>query len=77
MNYFNPEQTSPDASTHNYTATVADRLTAWGGLLENTFSVTRFDAQFGGKGLRTSPLLLAATVGIILPSRTDTRRALV
>ncbi len=50
LNYFNPEPTSPDASTHNYTATVADRLTIWGGLLENTFSVTRFDARVWGQG---------------------------
>jgi hypothetical protein len=50
MNYFNPRPTTPDASTHNYTATAADRLTLWGGLLENTFSVTRFDARVWGQG---------------------------
>jgi hypothetical protein len=43
MDYFNPEATTPDASTHNYTGTVADRLTLGGGLLETTFSITRFD----------------------------------
>src|SRR5271157_1534951 len=50
MNYFNPQPTSPDASTHNYTATLADRLSIGGGLLENTLSVTRFDAKVWGQG---------------------------
>ncbi|MBZ5577364.1 MAG: TonB-dependent receptor [Acidobacteriia bacterium] len=50
INYFNPEPTSPDAGTHNYTATVADRWTLGGGLLENTLSVTRFDARVWGQG---------------------------
>jgi hypothetical protein len=52
MNYFNPQPTSPDASTHNYTATLADRLSLRGGLLENTLSVTLFDARSGDKALR-------------------------
>jgi hypothetical protein len=50
MDYFNPRPTTPDASTHNYTATVADRLTLGGGLLENTISLTRFDARIWGQG---------------------------
>lgn len=50
INYFNPEPTSPDAGTHNYTATVADRMTVGGGLFENTVSVTRFDARVWGQG---------------------------
>ena len=50
MNYFNPRQTVPDASTHNYTVTLGDRLTLWGGLLENTVSATRFDARIWGQG---------------------------
>jgi len=50
IDYFNPEPTSPDAATRNYTATFADRLTLGGGLLENTVSVTRFDASVWGKG---------------------------
>ena len=32
MNYFNPQETSPDAATNNYTATVGDKLTLGGGL---------------------------------------------
>ena len=50
MNFYNPQSTTPDASTHNYTATVADHLSIWGGLLENTFSFTRFSANVWGQG---------------------------
>ena len=50
LDYFNPRSTVPDAATHNYTATIADRLTLWGGLLENTFSTTRFDANIWRQG---------------------------
>ena len=50
INFFNPEPTAPDASTHNYTGTLAHRLTVFGGLVETTFSVTRFDASVWAKG---------------------------
>ncbi len=50
MNYFNPEETSPDASTHNYTGTLAHRMTLGGSLLESTFSVTSFDLGVWGRG---------------------------
>jgi hypothetical protein len=50
MNYFNPQSTSPDAATNNYTATVADKLTLGKGLLDNTLSITRFDARVWGQG---------------------------
>ncbi len=50
LDYFNPEPTVPDAATHNYTGTIADRWTLWGGLLENTFSTTRFDASIWPQG---------------------------
>jgi len=50
MNYFSPEPTTPDASTHNYTATLADHWSVAGGLLDNTFSATRFDARVWGQG---------------------------
>jgi len=50
MNYFNPQSTSPDANTDNYTATLGDKLTLGGGLLDNTLSVTRFDARVWGQG---------------------------
>ncbi len=50
MNYFNPQPTTPDAGTHNYTATVADHTTWHGGLFDNTLSLTRFDANVWAKG---------------------------
>jgi hypothetical protein len=56
MDYFNPRPTTPDARTHNYTTTLADRLTLGGGLLENTLSLTRFDARVWGQG--TADLVL-------------------
>ena len=45
MNYFNPLETTPDASTHNYTGTIGDKLSIGRGLLETTISVTAFDAK--------------------------------
>ena len=50
MDFFNPQSTAPDAGTHNYTVTLADRLTVGGGLLENTLSATQFDARVWGQG---------------------------
>lgn len=50
LDYFNPPSTTPDAGTHNYTATLSDRLTIFGGLLDNTFAVTQFGARIWGKG---------------------------
>jgi hypothetical protein len=50
LNYYNPRPTVPDASTHNYTATLGDSLTLKGGVLENTLSFTRFDARIWGQG---------------------------
>ena len=50
MNYFNPEETTPDAATHNYTGTVAHRMALGQSLLESTFSMTSFDAAVWGRG---------------------------
>ena len=50
LNYFNPESTTPDASTQNYTATLADHWSLHAGVLENTLSMTRFDARVWGQG---------------------------
>jgi Carboxypeptidase regulatory-like domain len=50
INFFNPQPTAPDASTHNYTGTLAHRLTLGGGLLESIFSATRFDAAVWPRG---------------------------
>jgi len=58
LDYFNPLPTTPDAGTQNYTVTIADRLSIGGGLLENTISGTRFDANVWGHGeddLRVTP----------------------
>lgn len=63
MNFFNPQPTTPDASTHNYTATLADRLTIGSGLLENTFSATRFDARVWGQGSQDLTMTPAGNTG--------------
>jgi hypothetical protein len=45
LSTFNPKPATPDASLHDYTGTLGDRLTlSHGDLLENTFSYTRFIA---------------------------------
>jgi hypothetical protein len=50
LNYFNPIETTPDAGTHNYTGTIADKLTIGRALWETTFSVTSFDARVWALG---------------------------
>jgi hypothetical protein len=50
MDYYNPEETTPDASTHNYTYTLSDHLNIFGGLLESTASLTRFNAAVWAQG---------------------------
>ncbi len=50
MDYFNPQPTTPEARTQNYTGTVADKMSILGGILDDTFSVTRFDARVWGQG---------------------------
>jgi hypothetical protein len=59
INYFNPIETSPDARTHNYTGTLADRVSVGSSYWENTFSITNFDAGVWGKG--NSDLFLTPT----------------
>ncbi len=56
LNYFNPQSTTPDAATSNYTATLVDKLTLGNGLLDNTISVTRFGARVWGQG--SAPLTI-------------------
>jgi len=63
MNFFNPQPTTPDASTHNYTATLADRLTIGSGLFESTFSATRFDARVWGQGSEDLTMTPAGNTG--------------
>jgi hypothetical protein len=58
ISFLNPEPTSPDAGTHNYTLTLADRLSLGSSLWENTVSATRFDANVwpqGPLGLTMAP----------------------
>jgi hypothetical protein len=63
MNFFNPQPTTPDASTHNYTATLSDRLTIGSGLLENTFSATQFNARVWGQGSQDLVMTPAGNTG--------------
>src|SRR5579864_691593 len=63
MNFFNPQPTTPDASTHNYTVTLSDRLTIGSGLLETTFSATRFDARVWGQGSQDLMVAPAGNAG--------------
>jgi hypothetical protein len=63
MDYFNPQPTTPDASTHNYTATLADHLSLRGGLLDNTVSVTYFDARVWGQGAQDLMIAPAGNSG--------------
>ena len=50
LDYFNPPSTTPNAGIHNYTATLADRYTLFGGVLEGTFSATQFGTRVWGQG---------------------------
>jgi hypothetical protein len=50
LDYYNPQPTTPDAGTHNYTGTISDKWTIFGGLWENTISATQFDATVWPKG---------------------------
>jgi hypothetical protein len=51
LDYYNPQPTTPDADTHNYTGAISDKWSVFGGLWENTVSVTKFDAAVWPKGL--------------------------
>jgi len=59
IDYFNPEPTAPDARTHNYTGTLSHHLGLLGGLLDTTFSTTRFDAGVWPQG--PTPLTITPT----------------
>ena len=50
LDYFDPQPTTPDARLHNYTATLSDHLSLFGGLLETSLSETRFGATIWGQG---------------------------
>ena len=63
MDYFNPQPTTPDASTHNYTATIADHLSLGGGLLDNIISATYFAARVWGQGAQDLMITPAGNTG--------------
>ena len=50
MDYFNPEETTPDASTHNYTGTLADRLTLGAVAAREHVLHDQFDVGVWGQG---------------------------
>jgi hypothetical protein len=50
MNFFSPQPTTPDASTHEYTGTITDKWSIHGGIWENAFSATKFDATVWPQG---------------------------
>lgn len=60
LNYFNPEPVTPDSSSRNYSGAISDHASLKGGLLENTLSVTRFDADVWSNG--DQPMVLTPTV---------------
>lgn len=72
MDFFNPRETSPDASTRNYTGTVLERLALRGGLLENRFSVTDFDSAVWGRGTADLVIAPAGNTGNYFADQTRT-----
>ena len=50
LDYFDPQPTTPDARTQNYTGVLSDHLNIFGGLLDTNFSVTKFNADIWGQG---------------------------
>jgi hypothetical protein len=50
LDFFNPIPTTPDAATHNYTGALSDKWSFSHGLLDNTLSLTQFDARIWGQG---------------------------
>jgi hypothetical protein len=72
LDYFNPLSTTPDTGMHNYTATVADHLTIFGGLLDNTVSATQFGARVWGKGPENLALTPVGREGNFFANQTRT-----
>ena len=63
LDYFNPEPTTPDARTRNYTGVLSDHVTIFGGLLDTAFSVTKFDANIWGQGISNLNLFPQGNTG--------------
>jgi len=48
--YFNPQPVTPTYAQHNYIGTIADHFGIWGGTLDSSLSIQRFDAYVGAQG---------------------------
>jgi len=50
LNYFNPQPVTPDANFHESTATIIDRLSIGGGILQTTFANTQVSSSIRPQG---------------------------
>ncbi len=48
--YFNPQPVTPTYAQHNYIGTVSDHFGIWGGTLDSSLSIQRFEAFIGAQG---------------------------
>jgi hypothetical protein len=48
--YFNPQPVTPSYAQHNYVGTAADHYGIFGGILDSSVSIQRFDAFIGAQG---------------------------
>lgn len=48
--YFNPQPVSPTYAQHDYVGTIADHYGLWGGVLDSSISIQRFNAYIGPQG---------------------------
>jgi hypothetical protein len=48
--YFNPQPVTPTYAQHNYVGTAADHYGLWGGTLDSSISLQRFEAYVGPQG---------------------------
>jgi hypothetical protein len=48
--YFNPQPATPTSAQHTYVGTVADHFGLWGGTLDSSLSLQRFNAYIGSQG---------------------------
>ncbi len=48
--YFNPQPVTPSYAQQNYVGTAADHFGLWGGMLDSSVSIQRFDAAIGAQG---------------------------
>lgn len=48
--YFNPQSVTPNYAQHNQVGSIADHFGLWGGTLDSTYSLQRFDVAIGAQG---------------------------